>query len=426
MADEDLLDLKYEDIYASNADKLPRDRHAITAHNQALKTAASKNKRPFHPSVRAFADMLDADSVIRMLVTRMITEVPKEHRTVDTVEELLQQLNQITVTAPEWQEDESKQVFFPMSALFTYMMMTTSGMAVMRMPRMNDALRGVLKAWCHYLDSPDSAHVINTGKHGWLQGYKLKRGSKAFDKSAWHHSGLDQFEVDMSEPHGGFTCFNGFFHREIKPTERPIGGEGDDHVVVSPNDGTVYKVARDVALETTYWIKSQPYSLHDMLNHDSIAKTYAGGDVLQSYLSGADYHRWHAPVSGHICKLEVVDGLMFSNLASEGNDIKGTGSQGYYSAVNTRGLCYIEADHKPLGLVCVMPIGITEISSIRHTVKIGHHVKKGQEIGRFSYGGSSLATIFQPGAINHFTAMVPDNPAIKGTLKVNAQMAIAN
>ena len=117
---------------------------------------------------------------------------------------------------------------------------------------------------------------------------------------------------------------------------------------------------------------------------------------------------------------------MFSNLASEGNDIKGTGSQGYYTAVNTRGLCYIKADHEPLGTVCVMPVGITEISSIRHTVEVGDHVTKGQEIGRFSYGGSSLATIFQPGAINHFTAMVPDNPAVDGTLQVNAEMAIAN
>lgn len=414
MANEDLLDLQYEDIYASNADKLPRDRHAVTAHNRALKATTSANERLLDPSVRAFADMLQNDSVIRMLVTRMITEVPAAHRTVETIEELLRQLNQITVTAPEWQEEKSKRVFFPMSALFTYMMMTTSGMSVMRMPKMNDALRGILKAWCAYLDSGESAHVLNEEPNGWLS------------ESAIAYNKLWEFKLDKNQPHWGFDCFNAFFHREIKPDQRPIAGKDDPEVVVSPNDGTVYRVARDVALETTFWIKSQPYSLHDMLNHDPIASDYAGGDVLQSYLSGADYHRWHAPVSGTIQKLEVINGLMFSNLASEGNDIKGTGSQGYYTAVNTRGLCYIKADHEPLKTVCVMPVGITEISSIRHTVKVGDHVTKGQEIGRFSYGGSSLATIFQPGAINHFTAMVPDNPAIDGTLQVNGKMAIAN
>ena len=427
MADEDLLDLAYEDIFASNADKLPADRLAVTAHNFLLKAAAEAQKhRPYDRSVREFSKLLQTDSVIRMLVTRMITEVPEPHRTVEDIEELLSQLNQITVTAPQWEMNPDKRVFFPMSALFTYMMMTTSGMAVMRMPKMNDGLRGILKAWCDYLDSSDSAHVLNDCVHGWFQGHDLPRNSEAYKQSAWYYNRLDDFEVDMDKPHGGFKGFNDFFHRQIKPAVRPISGKDDPRVVVSPNDGTVYKVAREVALETTFWIKSQPYSLHDMLNYDAIAKTYADGDVLQSYLSGADYHRWHAPVSGKIVKLEVVPGLMFSNLASEGNDIKGTGSQGYYTSVNTRGLCFIEADHKPLGLVCVMPVGITEISSIRHTVKVGQHVEKGDELGVFSYGGSSLATIFQPGAINHFTAFVPDNPAQDGKLQVNAQMAIAS
>ncbi|MEM9063354.1 MAG: phophatidylserine decarboxylase associated domain-containing protein [Pseudomonadota bacterium] len=427
MANEDLLDRAYEDIYASNADKLPRDRHAITAHNRALKAAAAAQKdRPLDRSVRDFAEMLQTDSVIRMLVTRMITEVPKEHRTVETVQELLEQLNQITVTAPEWEEEKAKRVFFPMSALFTYMMMTTSGMAVMRMPRMNDALRGVLRAWCRYLDSDESAHVLNDGTHGWFQGHDLPRDSEAFKKSAWHYNALDEYEIDLDKPHGGFEGFNDFFHRQIKPSVRPFAGDDNPRCVVSPNDGTIYKVARDVAPETTFWIKNQPYSLHDMLNHDPVAKSFKGGDVLQSYLQGSDYHRWHAPVSGRIVKVEVVEGLMFSNLASEGNDISGVGSQGYYTSVNTRGLCFIEADHKPLGLVCVMPIGITEISSIRHTVKVGDHVGKGDQLGLFSYGGSSLATIFQPGAIEYFTVCVPDDPKAKGTLKVNAQMAVAN
>lgn len=430
MADEDLLDLAYQDIYASNADKLPKDRMAVTAHNMALRNAAEENKhRSLDKSVRDFSEMLETDSVIRMLVTRMIDEVPKDHRTVTDVPELLRALNQIIVTAPQWEIETSKQIFFPMSALFTYMMMTTSGLAVFRMPKMNDALRKILKAWCDYLDSPASAHVLTDKLHGWFQGYKLPRDSEEFLKSAWHYNRLDDFAIDMDKPHGGLDSFNAFFHREIRPACRPIAKPDDPCVVVSPNDGTVYRVARDVALTTTFWIKSQPYSLHDMLNYSDIAESFAGGDVLQSYLSGADYHRWHAPVSGRVVKVENVPGLMFSNLASEGNDIKGTGSQGYYTAVNTRGLCMIEADHKQLGLVCVMPVGITEVSSIRHTVKPGQHVTKGEEIGIFSYGGSSLATIFQPGAINNFTAFVPDNPKPgdtgAGKVQVNAQMAVA-
>ena len=181
MADEDLLDRAYGDLYASNADKLPRDRHAVTAHNRALKEAAEAQRhRDRDRSVREFAKLLQTDSVIRMLVTRMISEVPEPHRTVETVEELLSQLNQITVTAPKWEMDPDKRVFFPMSALFTYMMMTTSGMAVMRMPAMNDGLRGILAAWCRYLDSEASTHVLNDSAHGWFQGHDLPRDSRAF------------------------------------------------------------------------------------------------------------------------------------------------------------------------------------------------------------------------------------------------------
>jgi phosphatidylserine decarboxylase len=409
------FDVRYRNLYGARAGYLPANRGAITPANQWLKEQAASSSADFHPSVEAFRELLNEDGVVRMLVSQMIEEVPDDHRTVDNVRELLQQLNYITTLAPHWQDKKKKRHFFPMSVLFTYMMMTPSGEAVFRNRRLNDALRMVLRAWCGYLDSAESRHVLNDGKHGWL------------NKVSWEVNKLDDFVVpDPTDPHGGFASFNAFFHREIRPEKRPIADPDDDHVVVSANDGTIYRVARDVALETTFWIKAQPYSVRDMLAGHPLTSSFEGGDVLQSYLSGADYHRWHAPVSGKIVGVDVVEGLMFSNLASEGNDIKGTGSQGYYTAVNTRGLCFIEADHKQLGIVCVMPVGITEISSISHSVKSGQHVIKGQELGKFSYGGSSLALLFQKGAINHFTAIDPDNPAVDGLLQVNGRIAVAN
>ena len=428
MAVADPYEVAFADLAASQARKIPSDPEVVAQQNRELREAVMAVPRPkrLHPSVIAFDRMLQDNSPIRMLVNQMIDQVPKRFRTVDSVEELLLQLNHIITVAPKWEINEKKRNFFPMSHLFTHMMMTEAGYAVFRMGPMNDGLRGVLKAWCAYLDSPESAHVLTAETNGWFQGFDLPRESEAFKASSWHYNALDTYEVDMDQPHGGFNCFNAFFHREIRPETRPLGGAGDPCVVVSPNDGTIYHIAREVALETTFWIKSQPYSLHDMLNGHDLAPSFAGGDVIQSYLQGSDYHRWHAPVSGRVLHTDVVEALMFSNLASEGNDIKGTGSQGYYTSVNTRGLCFIEADHKPLGVVCVMPVGITEISSITHTVKPGDVVRKGDEIGHFSYGGSSLATIFQPGAIDHFTVAIPNDPAIDGHLKVNAAMAIAN
>jgi phosphatidylserine decarboxylase len=166
-----------------------------------------------------------------------------------------------------------------------------------------------------------------------------------------------------------------------------------------------------------------------MLDHSAYTDSFVGGDVFQSFLSGADYHRWRSPIDGVVKEARVVNGLMFSELASEGYDSSaGTKSQGYEASVNTRGLVFIQSDDPAIGMVCVIPIGITEISSVSIQVKAGQRVKKGDELGYFSYGGSSMALVFQPGAIRKFTVTLPEGESEKSrpTLKVNGQIAIAN
>ncbi|HZI04873.1 MAG TPA: phosphatidylserine decarboxylase, partial [Archangium sp.] len=84
-----------------------------------------------------------------------------------------------------------------------------------------------------------------------------------------------------------------------------------------------------------------------------------------------------------------------------------------------------------IGMVCVIPIGITEISAVTITVGKGQLLKKGDELGYFSYGGSSMCLVFQPGAIDHFTVPSPPplpvvDPTSGPALQVNAQIAVAN
>ena len=61
-------------------------------------------------------------------------------------------------------------------------------------------------------------------------------------------------------------------------------------------------------------------------------------------------------------------------------------------------------------------------------MRAGDVVAKGAELGYFSYGGSSMAVVFQPGAIQRFT--VPTNTSGNQDngppIYVNAQIAIAN
>jgi phosphatidylserine decarboxylase len=376
-------------------------------------------------AVAGLAKLIETDPIVRMYVSEMIDQVPDEHKVVHDTAGLLLALQRITVTAPLYDQDPAKRNAFPMSSLFAYMMMTPAGEAVFRNNDFNEAIRGVLRQWCDYLDSPESAHVLNEGPHGWLSTFAYQ------DMKLW------EFEFDRSKPHWGFASYNDYFHREIKPEARPIASPDDPKVIVSANDGNLVAIARDIKPQDKFWLKGEPFSLVDMLDRSEYWERFIGGYVFQSFLSGANYHRWHAPIDGTVRKAYVVNGLLFSEAESAGFDPNaGILSEGYDATVNTRGLVFIESDDPGIGMVCVIPIGITEISSVRiekqdgTPFREGDRVKKGDQLGYFSYGGSSLAIVFQRNAIDHFTVPAPPplpvvDPTSGPALLVNAQIAVA-
>ncbi|ACY17349.1 phosphatidylserine decarboxylase family protein [Haliangium ochraceum] len=419
---ESALEERYQHHFGRRAGYLPRDRGALDEWLRTLKSELAAKPAPaataLSPAVAGLAKLIETDGIVRMYVNEMISQVPAAHQTVTSIPELLQALQHISTTAPLYNPDPDKRNFFPMSSLFVYMMMTPAGEAIFRNTAFNDSLRAILKEWCNFLDSSDSQYVLNTGEFGWLS------------PSAYEYNKLEEFVIpDPGAPHWGFSSFNDYFHRQIKSECRPVDAPGDSSVVVSANDGTVYKIARKVSAQAEFWLKGQPYSLIDMLGTTPYAERFVGGDVFQSFLSGADYHRWRAPIAGTVRYAEVVEALMFSNAESAGYDpTAGTFSQGYQSAVNTRGLVIIESPDPSIGMVCVMPIGITEISSVSIQVAPGTVVEKGEELGYFSYGGSSMCLIFQPGAIDQFTVSGPEpggNPDDGPPIEVNARIAIA-
>jgi phosphatidylserine decarboxylase len=392
------IEARYQRSFGRAAGYLPKHRGAVDAWQAELaqEIAGNVGGSIASPAVLALAVLIERDPVVRMLVTEMIDQVPPPHKQIVSIAALLKALDQIVTAAPRYNRDPTKQVFFPMSTLFTYMMMTPAGEAAFRNAAWNGGIRVVLQEWCAFLDSPESCSVLNEGEFGWLS------------QPAFEQNKLVEFVIpDRNAPHWGFASFNAYFHRQIQSALRPIAEPNNPKVIVSPNDGSVVKWERNVQASARFWLKGQPYSLHDMLRGHHLDR-FVGGDVFQSFLSGADYHRWRAPIAGTVRHVEKVDGLMFSDAESAGVDTTAaTFSQGYEASVNTRGLVFIESPDPIVGMVCVMPIGITEISSIRFEVAVGQEVKKGDELGRFSYGGSSMAVVFQKGAIDRFT--VPPN-----------------
>ncbi len=395
---------------------------------QILEEIRNSEKQPFTPAVQKMQHVLATDGIARMFVTQMLEESKGETRedifgTITSIEQLLETVNYIITRAPRYNPNPelTGAETFPLSSLFTEMMATEAGESAFRNESFNQSITDVLQEWCDYLDSEKSTNVLNTSEFGWLS------------DSAQKYTDLKDFVVpDYNAPHFGFQSYNAFFHRQIKPELRPIASPNDQSVIVSPNDGTIYQIASNIQKTTNFWLKGQTYSLINVLNNSEYVDEFVGGDMVQTFLSGNDYHRFHSPIDGTILKTEIVQGLTFSQRSSEKEPGAGTESLGYEASVNTRGLVYIKSDHDSIGTVCVIPIGITEVSSVRFgaNIKPGAKVKKGEELGRFSYGGSTLCLLFQPNVIKNFTVMPRDNSQgaeqQQAMVRVNAQIATAN
>jgi phosphatidylserine decarboxylase len=399
---------------------LPKEPELLQAWLHNFKIRAYERKPSRHPVIQEFADLIESDPIVRMYLTSMIDEVPKTSkyraRHLNSVEEMLNLMNAVLTCAPEF--EDSAFVGCPLNAILDWCMGTPAGFAAFRHPTVNAMLKKIMAVWCEYLTSEASRHVINNSPHGWKS------------EAAQARVGIADFQHDPNDPHWGFKSWNDFFTRRLSPGARPVASPDDDKVIVSPCESTPYRIARDVKRQDDFWIKGQPYSLVDMLAGDPGVDEFVGGVVYQAFLSAFNYHRWHSPVTGTVVGATTLEGTYFSETESEGEDPVGpNNSQSYLAHVAARAIIHIKADEPAIGRMVVMPIGMAEISScvIDRRIKHGARVAKGDELGYFQYGGSTVCCIFRPGAINAFALGAipePDHPC-SPVLRVNALLARA-
>ena len=351
-----------------------------------------------HPVIRDFKVLIRRDSVVRMYLTQMIEQIPTryQHHHLKSVDLMLQLLNAVLSKAPlYYPKDTYLLAGTPFSAILIWTMGTPAGFAAYRNEKINFMFKRLLWAWCDFLSSRESLYVLNKSPQGWMC------------EQAQKDLVMEDYRYEPNAEHWGFTSWNDFFTRNLRdtpPEPRPIDDPGNNKVIVSACDSTVYKIRHNLNLETEFWIKEQPYSLIDMLD-DNYVDDFHGGSVYQAFLSPYNYHRWHSPVSGTVKKAYVKEGLYFSQADSEGEDPTDQDhSEGYITNVQTRAIFFIECDDPGIGLVCVMPVGMVEISSciINPIIVPGYHVTKGEEIGYFQFGGSTHCLVFRSGVIDTF------------------------
>jgi phosphatidylserine decarboxylase len=115
---------------------------------------------------------------------------------------------------------------------------------------------------------------------------------------------LDDYEV----PERGFTTFDAFFTRDLKPGRRPLDPEPD--ALLSPADGRL-EDAGPIEVGSKLRIKGRTYSVGELLSDRWAASLYAGGQFAVVYLSPRDYHKVHAPVDGRVRMVRHVRGTLF-------------------------------------------------------------------------------------------------------------------
>ncbi len=351
--------------------------------------------RSLLPVIQEFKELIEDDAEIYMLFNEMFRQVPRKppylndptgKPQIRDYHHMLQLLNRIMTTAPEF--NKTGLVGFPINAILDWPMGTQAGASAFLNKKVNRQLKKILEHWAVFLGSPDSTYVLSDDpESGWF----------GRDAQAAMPTFVEDFECDPEEPHHGFVSWDDFFTRQFREGRRPVAAPDDENVIANSCESAPYRIAKNVKLRDRFWIKAQPYSLYHMLDGDPLVERFAGGTVYQAFLSALSYHRWHSPVSGRIVKTRVVDGSYYAEALSEGYDDAGPNeSQGYIAQVAARAIIFIEADNPAIGLMCCVFIGMAEVSSNEITVYEGQHVKKGDQLGMFHFGGSTHCLIFQP------------------------------
>ncbi|WBX74156.1 phosphatidylserine decarboxylase [Tenacibaculum pacificus] len=194
---------------------------------------------------------------------------------------------------------------------------------------------------------------------------------------------VKELGIDMNEaqkPIKDYVSFNDFFYRKLKRGARPI-----ENGFVSPGDGKMLAF-ENIADIDKFFVKGRQFTLKEFLGNDALAEKHKNSSLIILRLAPNDYHRYHFPFKGTPSKMTKIKGDYFSvspyALASNFTKV---------FCENKREYCILSSEVK--GDIIVAPVGATMVGSIIDTYTPNSPVKKGDEMGYFAFGGSTIVII---------------------------------
>ncbi|KAF7983397.1 hypothetical protein HWV62_22415 [Athelia sp. TMB] len=214
-----------------------------------------------------------------------------------------------------------------------------------------------------------------------------------------------------------YGCMNEFFYRKLKADARPVQDAADPTGVCSAADSrlTVYQT---VDLAKQFWVKGDQFTIPRLLDvpvDSDKAKTFDNASLAIFRLAPADYHRFHSPIDGTVGETHHVPGQYYTVNPQAVNE------PGFdVFTANTRSVLYMT--HTKTGLpVAFVAVGALLVGSVNWTNggTPGNAVARGEELGYFAYGGSTVIAVFPQGVVKFDEDLVVNsNEPIETLVKV--------
>ncbi|KAK0755599.1 hypothetical protein N5P37_011841 [Trichoderma harzianum] len=190
-----------------------------------------------------------------------------------------------------------------------------------------------------------------------------------------------------------YPTFEDFFTRALKTASRPICNVDDpSHAVVVADSRVV--VFNSIGEAKALWIKGKNFSLNDLVMSNEVGDKFRHAAIASFRLSPQDYHRYHSPVQGTI--------QSFQSLPGDYYQVDPVALQSNVDILTRNRRDFVVMETKEFGEVLFVAIGATDVGSVQIHKKYqraGETVKKGDELGVFLFGGSSIIVAFQRGSI---------------------------
>lgn len=191
-------------------------------------------------------------------------------------------------------------------------------------------------------------------------------------------------KLDLSDyPVRDYRSFNDFFTRTVKEGRRSVAMEPG--TLISPCDGklTVYPITDDALFD----IKHSVYAVKDLLRDEALAKEYGGGTCLIFRLTPDDFHRYSFMDNGSVLESRTLPGALHT--------VRPIAFR-RYPVFSENAREYAVLDTANFGRVIQMEVGALFVGRI-----VNHPLTefvRGQEKGKFEFGGSTVVLLLQRGA----------------------------